>query len=466
MMMQEITAQEITTQRVATQKMASMSVQVSSRRVKTAVFTIAGFNIFLLAGAWLFTFYYRNILGNNWDAGTAVKYLLIQFNLATENVMAVWYSAMLLLLIAPIAGLCFVVDKQRSTSARDKVLSYGWLMFGSVFALLSLDELGSLHEGLGMLAVLNPLGNYALGWTDLLIIPIGSVALFMLFFGWVHIRRSRRALVFMVIGVALFLTIPLQEKIEMTLWHSFADRDAWLRPIWHLLLEEGAEIFGSLFFFTATAVYLLDALKETMGEKRPFLINLRTPFRNVILVGGGGLLMLTAAFIVASLAAPYLSSGDDGIVQNWFPSALAAIAGLLCWQLWDSAPQTETRKRWTYLIAALFFALLSSYYGAYLRGWLWGDSGMKMAVRYLVNGGLSITAVLLSLALAAQIKTGWARVSILAWAFLFLLAMAQYSVFAGILDFVALAVLFPGLAVNFLSVQTPIRQSDHNRIML
>ncbi len=442
------------TQEIEREDVVSMTVQFTPRRVITAVITLAGFNIFILAGAGLFTRYYRNTLGGNWDAGTAVKYLLIQFNLATENVMAVWYSAMLLLLIAPVAGLCFVVDKKRSTSVRDKVLSYGWLLFGSVFALLSLDELGSIHENLGMLTVLNPFGDYAPGWTDLLLVPISLVALFMLLFGWIHVRRSRWALAFMVIGVALFLTVPLQEEIEMALWASFGNRDAWLRPIWQLLLEEGAELFGSLSFLTATAVYLLDALKETKDEKRPFSIILQTSFRNVVVVGSGLILMLTMGFVLITVTAPYLSGGDTGIAQNWFSSALAAAAGLLCWLLWDNEPQTATRKRWIYLSGVLFFVGLSLYYGSYLRGWLWGGSGMKTAVRTLVNGGLSVTAVLLSLGLISQAKTGWAWMSILAWAMLFLFAMAQYSVFAGMLDFAALAILFPGLAANFLHLKT------------
>lgn len=426
-------------------QMFVMPIQLSTRRVKTAVIIMAVLNIFWLGGSWLFTHYYRSI-GSDWGAGTSVKYLLIHLNLATENVTAVWYSAMLLLLVGLMSGLCFAYDKKRSTTFRDEVLSYGWLLFGAVFVLLSLDEMGSLHERLGMLAILNPFGDYAPGWIDLLIVPIGLVALFMLLFGWVHIRRSRRALAFMIVGVTFFLTIPLQEKIEVTLWHSFGDRDAWLRPIWHLVLEEGTEIFGSLFFFAATAVYLLDAHKKQVGEARPFTIKLSAPLKNVLMGSAAGILLMGIGLAVTMVTAPYLSSGDVGIAQNWFPSTIAAVAALLSWLIWENTPRTK--GRWVYLGSVLFFVALSGYYGAYMRGWLWGDSTLKMAVRYIVTGGLGVTAVLLSLVLATRTKTRWGRIGFLAWPVLFLLAMIRNNVYGGALDFVALSVLLFALLVH------------------
>jgi hypothetical protein len=43
----------------------------------------------------------------------ALHFILQQGNLATENVVAVWYSSMLLLTASVISMLCFVADQQK-----------------------------------------------------------------------------------------------------------------------------------------------------------------------------------------------------------------------------------------------------------------------------------------------------------------------------------------------------------------
>ena len=211
----------------------------------------------MLAGTWVFNAFYTRL--PSWDAGSDIKYILVQFYLPRENVIAVWYSSMLLLMIAVVALLCFVVDHKNLPGRRKRTLTYGWVLTAMAFMALSLDEIGSLHERISMLSDWIPFD--VSGWLIFLMIPIALFALFMSVFGWFRLRQNRWAFGLLILGVLLFISIPLQEQFEMALWHSAVDMDTWQRPVSHMLFEEGAELFGALSIFSGILVYLLAAFR-------------------------------------------------------------------------------------------------------------------------------------------------------------------------------------------------------------
>jgi hypothetical protein len=72
-----------------------------------------------------------------------LNYVLVQSHLATENVLAAWYSSMLLLAVAVGAVAAYTIRTQVQVARTPPWLRYGWLVIAAVFALLSLDEIGS-----------------------------------------------------------------------------------------------------------------------------------------------------------------------------------------------------------------------------------------------------------------------------------------------------------------------------------
>ena len=97
---------------------------------------------------------------------------------------------MLFLLVATISFLCYHAQKKLSVKEKAHFLSFGWIIFSLLFILLSFDEIASMHERLGNLHSLNPFSDAPPGWVFLLALPIAAVAIFMVTFCWVHIRRT------------------------------------------------------------------------------------------------------------------------------------------------------------------------------------------------------------------------------------------------------------------------------------
>jgi hypothetical protein len=172
---------------------------------------------------------------------------------------------MLLLTVAAAMLLCFVLDRQEErldaavrpgTPAR--VLTFGWLLLSLVFALLSLDELGSLHErieDLPWVAALLPAVGGLGAWVAVLAIPIAVVGAGMLAFGWTRVRESPAAALCMTGAVLLFLSVPVQEHFEGGMRFASGEGRAWRRPPIHAVAEEGAEVMGSLLFLAAALIY-------------------------------------------------------------------------------------------------------------------------------------------------------------------------------------------------------------------
>jgi hypothetical protein len=384
-----------------TEDAITIRVNGSPRGWDTAVRLIVLGNLFFLAGAAWFNTVFYNLPGEWAEAPPAVRHLLVQFSLSGENVLAVWYSSKLLLLTAVLALLSFFVDWPKAATPRDRLLTAGWLALSFMFALLSLDELGTLHEAIGELALLNPFGERALGWVVVLAIPIAVVAALMFAFTWLHLRPVRRAFLLFALGIILFLTIPLQEIVEEMLLRRYGQR-----PLWGVLLEEGAELFASLAFFSAIAVYLAQAAGGSFNVRlnRKGILMGTAVFT---LVGGGLMLFL-------EWVSPYLAFGSqfgvDGIPANWFSSMAAALAALLAWHIGGGS---DAARR-PYFALAVTAVIFSGYYGSNTHGYLyqtWREGGGILGAHVLMLG----TAAFWGAFLFQRLKSGWEQAGAIGW---------------------------------------------------
>lgn len=278
---------------------------------------LAAANLIFTAGTAAFIHYWaaRDVYGPRGRA--LLNYVLVQFHLATENVVAAWYSSMLLLTVAIAAVIAFACDRRQSHRGLERAIDAGWLVIAGCFALLSLDEIGSLHERIGMVTRGDSAPN---GWVYALAVPIGLIALFMAAFAWLRLRRARAAAAFFVVGIALFLSNPIMELIEMSLLHgggSIRIHDTLL------VVEEGfAELGGTLCFLIGVLLYI----RATAGPG-PHEFALDTPAAMQTIAAGG--LLLTAGVPVLRWFMDRLPPGDTGIPDNWFPAATLYLFALL-----------------------------------------------------------------------------------------------------------------------------------------
>ncbi|MFW2440181.1 MAG: hypothetical protein ACN4GR_12500 [Arenicellales bacterium] len=424
-----------------------VSIKFSSAIAKKIIASLVVLNLFVLAGYLVFIIYYRTYLSGDWGTGGIAKHFLVHFHLATENVLAVWYSSMLLLFASVTCILCLLVDSQDRKSVRQGYLRYGWLLCAAIFALLSLDEIGSLHERIGMLAVLNPYADNGLGWVKALALPIGIVTLFMVAFSWLHLRRSPWTFYLMILGVVLFIVNPLFEVVEMAMLEANSGRVN-LRLEILMLLEESAEIFGSLSFVSAALTYLVFIL-NLKGESKTgpqsqitFSINLQ---HALIFVSMSmlvlGLIMLGIEFVVS-----HTQKGDTGIPINWFPAALGFLAALVSLTIWSTVESEKRSVRLLYILLAIYCLFLSAYYGANLKAWLYMPNYSGLFRPSVIGVGLVLLAFVFGIILFQQVKLWWGRLGAIAWPVLLGSAFLFGKVYAvGPMDFLAFAVLLVSL---------------------
>jgi hypothetical protein len=292
-------------------------VDLRGRRLVRVGLGLAAANLIFTAGTATFIHYWaaRDAYGPRGRA--FIDYVLVQFHLATENVIAAWYSSMLLLTVAVAAAIAYALDRRQSHTGLERLVETGWLVVAGCFAVLSLDEIGSLHERLGMVT---RRGAAATGWVYVLAVPIAVIAVFMAAFAWLRLRRARAAAAWFVAGVALFLSNPVMELIEMSLLHgggSIRIHDTLL------VVEEGlAELGGTLCFLLGVLLYM----RATAGEG-PHDFALDTPAAISTFAAGG--MLLTAGVPVVRWIVDRLPAGDTGIAENWFPAAALYLLALL-----------------------------------------------------------------------------------------------------------------------------------------
>lgn len=156
-----------------------------------------------------------------------------------QNVAATW-SGLLLAMASVHAFDGYTRDRLHNRSA-----ARGWILIALLLAALSLDEIGSVHERLGVLA--NHLGINV--WLPvlpygLILAAMGAYSLVLL---W-RTRKYRRYVAYILLGFVVLTSVAGQEFIEHSVtWTSAAAR------AFRASLEEGTELVGMLILFQVTA---------------------------------------------------------------------------------------------------------------------------------------------------------------------------------------------------------------------
>src|SRR6185503_7449587 len=151
--------------------------------------------------------------------------------------------------VALTSMLCFAADAAHAPSGddgrRERWLARAWIAVALVFALLSLDELGSLHERIGGVPSLNLVSGVEVGWVYILALPIALVGAGLLAFAWIRLRKHPLVCVLFAAGTLLYLAVPLLEHGENLVHEAAGWADDVKRPVFDFVREEGTEVFGS-----------------------------------------------------------------------------------------------------------------------------------------------------------------------------------------------------------------------------
>jgi len=151
--------------------------------------------------------------------------LITPFSLHTENNFAVWWSGITLLL----AGL---LAYQRSIEKGKNTIV--WLILSLVLACLSLDEIGSFHERIGVLK----------GWNG--IFPFAIILISLISYTIIKLFQSSQTSTnakYLLIATALFFSVAIQEYIE----HAYT-WEPWMLGI-RVGIEEGTELLATFLYY-------------------------------------------------------------------------------------------------------------------------------------------------------------------------------------------------------------------------
>jgi len=246
---------------------------------------------------------------------------LTYLDLGHEDNVGAWLSSMLLLLIAAVAMLCFLADRDSSRGW----LRAGWLLSAFIFTGLSFTEMGSIHERLpnhlfATYQVTNPVR-----WVIWLGPVILAIPVFMSAFAWLRLRRIPGALGPMIGGILFLSSIPLQELLEQNMIAAAGD-EVFVRRILFLILEEGSELAGMLCFLSAflVAAHHLASVSPSGARVVPVRVS-GQPWPFLVKMSIAAMVLFLGAATMQDLLPPDSRSGTPA---NWPPSAFAFFAGM------------------------------------------------------------------------------------------------------------------------------------------
>ena len=415
---------------------------LSRHRTAATGVSLAVINAFVLAATWIYA-----TQGRQW--GWRVRYIAARLDLRVENNVAVWYSSMLFFLVALAALGAYTADRHTSERPRDRLLDFGWLVMAALFAALSLDELGSLHERISNIPGLNLSASTLNAWVGAVAIPGALIVLFLLAFAGLRVRRSVPAFLLLILAVMLLATIPFQEEWESRM-RAEGGAAVWRRPGVLVALEEGAELFGALGALLGTLIYTRAAAAPRHGKAGSAALRQmrltptpRQALRAVVLLTAG------MAPIMVLSAQPWFDVNDGrGIPLHWFPAALALLVALLAAYGADAVQQAEAgaRRAWPFMALALVSLFLSADHGAahLITREFWAGTPER---RVWLDLGLSVLVAGTACALVRQRQFGaWGRSAIVAWAALIVTGIFLGGMAAVLGGFTASAVLLIALS--------------------
>jgi hypothetical protein len=258
--------------------------------------------------------------------GTLSK-VLFQLGLSGENNIGSWWSSMLLLLGAIHAFDGFLRSDIPISGRR------GWLTLSAILAMLSLDEISSLHEW-----VASTVGE--IWW-----IPLGlfgaTLYAYMIFSLW-RSRLKSSDLALITLSFCLFASIVLQEYVQFAVeWESalaYGTRAA---------IEEGTEVLAMLVLIKVTMSNTI-----CLEQKNPsdiFGVSHSQPGRITRIA-----LILMPILVAASFVLPY-----PGGPADWLASALFFLGACSVFSTSIRSKSTVNTANF-YLVASLVIASMLS----------------------------------------------------------------------------------------------------------
>ena len=409
------------------------------KHIATTIAVLAAVNLIILLAMYL---HRTGALGSDWR----VDMVAGEFNLAGENKFSVWYSSMLLLLVSLGALGCFALELQQRQEMRERVLSYGWALVALLFVGLSLDELGSIHERIPSLPGMYSPAAGLHGWVGVLIVPIALVGLFVVAFATLRVRQSPAAFWLMLLGLFLFLSVPIQEHLEVAAKLAADPRQGSGRPAASAVLEEGTEIFGSLCFLASTLLYLRMLVRRS-GSGSDQGAKDQVSFAVTPAMGVAAVVLLAIGFAVVEfgLLRRITVSGPWGNPRNWFPSALAFGAALVALGIWRGARHARhSTSSAPFLLLALMCLVVSADHGNAheFTQRLWSAQPTR---NLLVNAAYATAVLFSAVVVMAQPLSGRVRWLLGVWAVLLAAGILTRSPLLAPLSFAAFAVLLPTL---------------------
>lgn len=232
------------------------------------------------------------------------------FNLGLEMNLAAWYSSILLLALSLLA---------RELSSEQEDFRSDWMILAFLFAVLSFDEMGSLHERLGYLA------------GDIAYLPLALLGGFLFLVVFLHFWRApamRRTAVFLLIGFVLMASAAPQEYLEHRInWPTSVEGI-------RLGLEEGLELAGMFFCFAALIPQRLLPVNNGAG--------LVPDPTNIPLKQKQFWMIIVSQIVISFWVVNFIEVENRGDPALWIPSALFFyLFSLAFWQWWEKAQESQ-----------------------------------------------------------------------------------------------------------------------------
>ncbi len=310
-------------------------IHIDSAQIKRIALWLGCVNLFLVGSTGVFSYLVRH----SEEPGSAspfLKYASVQLNLGAENNLATWYSSTLFFSVAIVAVYCCIADYGGKVSKVQRGPAAGWLVIAAIFALLSLDEMGSIHERIGVISSSAP-GGEARGWVEALKVPITLCGTLMILYSYLRLGVNRKALALAIIGTAFFLMNPFLEIGEFSILESSrAISYRWLHDL-YLAVEEGAELFGALAWFTGLLIYL-SAHTTYLNVDDTTATKCELQMRRVLTAVP---VMYVAVLLGTELFVRFTLPGDTGIPRDWFAATLVLLSFGLWWSRFGNVQAVE-----------------------------------------------------------------------------------------------------------------------------
>lgn len=291
-----------------------------------------------------------------------------------ENNFGAWWSGMLLLI-----GSVHAFDGYKLWKAQRTRLAQGWAAMSLILLILSLDEIGSLHEWIGFFLP----GNV---WLNILPFAVILLALFAFVFVtlWSN-RDQRRALALLTLAIVCFAATAGQEYLEHYVeWEELERVTRGTRAAF----EEGTEITGMLLIIAASIPNTQGIFRRGRIVASPVL---EAPFswREYVLP-----VALVLSPILAFVSVKWLNT-DRGQPVNWLSSTLFMLTALAALRPFLRPDARATFWHWVLagsaLLASAFSTGLNNMMPYALAGlstvmalaWLFVPAALKMRRRLL-----------------------------------------------------------------------------------